>query len=68
MSLLGSIGHLMAGSGLQELFELMYALNAVVHMLAGEALARAVRAHLIIDPALNAVVHMLAGKALARAV
>ena len=36
----------MAGSGLQKLFELMYAPNAVVHMLAGKALARAVRAHL----------------------
>ena len=55
MSLLGSIGHLMAGSGLQELFELMYAPNAVVHMLAGKALARAVRAHLIIESALNAL-------------
>ena len=58
----------MAGSGLQELFELMYAPNAVVHMLAGEALARVVRAHLIIDSAPNAVVHMLAGEALARVV
>ena len=37
-------------------------------MLAGKALASAVRAHLIIDSALNAVVHMLAGKALARPV
>ena len=45
----------MAGSGLQELFELMYAPNAVVHMLAGKALARAVRAHLIIESALNAL-------------
>ena len=42
----------MAGSGLQELFELMY---AVVHMLAGKALACAVRAHLIIESALNAL-------------
>ena len=33
MSLLGSIGQLMAGSRLQKLFELMYAPNAVVHML-----------------------------------
>ncbi len=55
MSFLGSIGHLMAGSGLQELFELIYAPNAVVHMLAGKALARAVRAHLTIESALNAL-------------
>ena len=33
----------------------MYAPNAVVHMLAGEALACAVRAHLIIESALNAL-------------
>ena len=33
----------------------MYALNAVVHMLADKALACAVRAHLIIDPAPNAL-------------
>ena len=55
MSLLGSIGHLMDGSGLQELFELMYAPNAVVHMLAGKPLACAVGAHLIIESALNAL-------------
>ena len=29
---MGSIGHLMAGSGLQEGLELVYADNAVVHM------------------------------------
>ena len=33
----------------------MYAPNAVVHMLSGKALARAVRAHLIIETALNAL-------------
>ena len=56
MSFLGCIGHLMAGSGLQELLELIYASNAVVHMLTGKAIARAVRAHLIIDAALNSLV------------
>ena len=55
MSFLGSIGHLMAGSGLQELFELIYAPNAVVHMLAGKAIAHAVRAHLTVESALNAL-------------
>ena len=55
ISLLGCIGHFMAGSGLQELFELMYAPNAVVHMLAGKAVVRAVQAHLIIESALNAL-------------
>ena len=55
MSFLGAIGHLMAGSGLQELLELIYASNAVVHMFSGKAIARAVRGHLIVDAALNAL-------------
>ena len=36
MSFLGSIGHLMAGSGLQELLETVYAGNSVKHMLSGK--------------------------------
>ncbi len=43
MSFLGSIGHLMAGSGLQAVLELFYASNTVVHMLSGKAIARAIR-------------------------
>ena len=45
----------MASSGLQELLELIYAPNAVVHMLSGKAIARTVRAHFIVDAALNAM-------------
>ena len=56
MSFLGCIGHLMAASGLQELLELIYASNAVVHMLTGKAIARAARGHLIVNAALNALV------------
>ena len=56
MSFLGCIGHLMAASGLQELLELIYAPNAVVHMLSGKAIARAVRGHFIVDSALNALI------------
>ena len=55
MSFLGSIGHTMAGSGLQELLELVYAQNAVGHMLSGKAISRAVRGHLLVDSALNAL-------------
>jgi len=55
MSFLGCIGHLMVSSGLQELMELIYAPNAVIHMFSGKAIARAVRAHLIVDAALNAL-------------
>ena len=56
MSFLGCIGHLMAASGLQELLEVIYASNAVVHMLTGKAIARAVRGHFITDAALNALI------------
>jgi len=42
MSLLSTIGGLMAGSGLRELLELIYAHNAVEHMLNGKAVSRAV--------------------------
>lgn len=53
MSFLGCIGHLMAGSGLEELLGRVYAENAVKHMLTGKAVARAVRGHLLVDGALN---------------
>ena len=46
MSFLGAIGHLMAESGLKELLEMIYASNAVDHMLSGKAVSRAVRGHL----------------------
>ena len=57
MNFLGAIGYLMAGSGLQEIMELVYAPNAVVHILSRKAYiyARAVRAHLLVDAALNAL-------------
>ena len=42
MSFLGCIGHLMASSELQEMLDLIYGPNAVVHMLSGKAIARAV--------------------------
>ena len=54
MSFLGSIGYIMAGFGLQELLELVYAHNAVGHMVSGKAISRAVRVHLLVDLALNA--------------
>ena len=55
MSFLGSMGHLMSGSGLQEAFELVYAPAAVPYILNGKAYSRAVRAHLLMDAALNAI-------------
>lgn len=55
MSFLGSTGHLMSGSGLPELLETVYAPNAVSHMMTETAVARAVRAHMIVDTALHAM-------------
>ena len=56
MSYLGCIGHLMATSGLQELRQLTYAPNAVMHMLTGKAISRAIRAQLIVGAVLSALV------------
>ena len=60
MSFLGSIGHLMAGSGLKELLELIYAPNAVQHMLSGKSVSRALRGHFIIHSAPNALLYSIA--------
>ena len=51
----GSIGYIMAGSGLQEALELVFAPNAVSHMLSGKAYDRVVRGHWLVDAALNAL-------------
>ena len=56
MSFLCSIGYLMHDSGLKETLETIYAPNAVIHMLNGKAVSRAVRGHFIVDPALNVLV------------
>ena len=53
MCFLATIGGLMAGSGLRELLELIYAPNAVEHILNGKAVSRAVRAHFLVEAALN---------------
>ena len=45
MSFLGSIGHIMKGSGLQEVLEPIYADNAVSHILSGEAVQGAICGH-----------------------
>ena len=56
MTFIGSIGQLIAESGLKELLELIYAPNAVEHILTGKAIARAVRAHLLFDAVLNTLI------------
>jgi len=53
LSFLGYIGSVMLGSGLQELTGFVYGAHTVEHMLAGKAVARAIRAHLLIQSALT---------------
>ena len=55
MGFLSSIGRLMAGSGLQELLEKIFAKIAVTHMLSGKAVARAVRGYFLVDSVLQAL-------------
>ena len=40
-----------------HMLELIYACNAVDHIMTGKAISRAVRAHLIVDAALNALLY-----------
>ena len=53
MSFLGSMGHIMACSGLQELLEVVYAGNTATNMMTGKAVSRAIRGHLLADAALT---------------
>ena len=53
MSFLGSIGKLMARSGLAEVFEEVYA-EHTVNMLSGKAVARSLRAHMLVQSAFMA--------------
>jgi hypothetical protein len=53
MSFLGSLGTLMAGSGLQEAMEVCYGPNAVIHMMSGKAVSRSIRAHFMVDSVLG---------------
>lgn len=47
MSFLRAIGAIMAGSGLKELWETVYAKNNVAHMMIRHAYARSLRAHFL---------------------
>jgi hypothetical protein len=52
MSFLGSIGHLMRGTGLEEVMGLIFGPNTVEHIFSGKAYARAVRGHFIVQSVL----------------
>ena len=45
MSFLGSIGHLMKCSGIENLLQVIYASNTVDHILSCKVVSRAVRGH-----------------------
>ena len=51
MSYLGAIGKVMKGSGIEELFNEVYAENTVEHIISGKAVSRALRAHLLAESA-----------------
>jgi hypothetical protein len=55
MSFLGGIGHLMAGSGISEILEKVYASNTVAHIMSGKAVSRALRGHFLLDTALSKI-------------
>lgn len=48
MSLLGAIGHIMSGSGLEDALKIIYAENSVEKILLGHAYSRALRAHFLV--------------------
>ncbi len=52
MSFMGSIGSMMKGSGLEEALETVHGPNAVVHMISGKAVSRALRGHFLVEAAL----------------
>lgn len=56
MSYLGSIGNIMYGSGLKELFCEILAQASAIKALTGHAYARAIRAHLLIQAALTKLI------------
>ena len=56
MSFLGSIGHLMQGSGLTSLFEQIYAEQSVQPILSGKEMSRGTRAHTLLYGTLMGII------------
>jgi hypothetical protein len=56
MSFVGAIGHLMSGSGIEDVLKCVYADTAVTHMLSGKAISRSVRGRLLTNATLNALI------------
>ena len=56
MSYLGAIDYIMSGSGLNELWPLIYAPESIEKMLSGDSYACALRAHFLTQFALSVVI------------
>lgn len=56
MSFLGSVGFIMAGSGLEQLWEQVYAKASVHHLVSGHAYSRSLRAHFLTERALFSLI------------
>ena len=56
MNVLGTISHLMNGSGIRNLLEIIYVEKAVTHILKRKAVDRAVRGYMLLDNCLNYVI------------
>ena len=56
MSFLGCIGQNMEGSGLEQLWETVYAKNTLPHLITGHAYARSLRAHILTLIALYSII------------
>ena len=55
MSFTGSLGGMMRGSGLEDLFSEVYADHCVPHLMPGKAVSRALRAHFLAEAALMSI-------------
>lgn len=56
MSFIGGIGYIMSGSGLEDIFKLIYADNYLQHIISGYAYGRAVRAHLLVHLSISKII------------
>ena len=53
MSFTGSLDFIMDGSGIESVFKTDYGEDTVKHMLGGKAIAKALRAHILLESALT---------------
>jgi len=53
MSYMGSVGHIMRGSGIEDILLLLFGENTIEYVLSGKAYAKAIRSHFLIQTALK---------------